>query len=116
MGIQVKPHVTSYYRFQRSARSRIAALVSSLLIVAPAATAYALRGSLSAGLPNQGFVNEKGARAQTGNDLQGLEPGKPIERELAGGQTHSYQFTLASGQYIHLIVDQRGIDVLVTVT
>lgn len=42
-----------------------------------------------------------------------LEPGKPIERELAGGPSHSYQLTLAAGQYLHVVVDQRGIDVVV---
>ena len=53
----------------------------------------------------------------TAQDSQGvwpLELGKPIERELAGGQSHSYQLTLAAGQYLHVVVDQRGIDVLVT--
>jgi CHAT domain-containing protein/Tfp pilus assembly protein PilF len=43
-----------------------------------------------------------------------LEAGKPIEQELSGGQLHSYHFTLTSGQYIHLMVDQQGIDVVVT--
>ncbi|HKX26542.1 MAG TPA: hypothetical protein VJ302_02510, partial [Blastocatellia bacterium] len=28
-----------------------------------------------------------------------LEPGRPVERELAGGQSHTYQLTLAVGQY-----------------
>jgi tetratricopeptide (TPR) repeat protein/CHAT domain-containing protein len=40
--------------------------------------------------------------------------GKPIERELSGGQSHSYQITVAAGQYMHVVVDQRGIDVVVT--
>lgn len=46
-------------------------------------------------------------------ESQALEPGKPIERELAGGQAHSYQITLAVGQYLHVVVEQRGIDVVV---
>jgi tetratricopeptide (TPR) repeat protein len=41
-----------------------------------------------------------------------LELGKPIERELAGGQSHAYQITLAAGQYLNVIVEQRGIDVV----
>src|SRR6185295_13801972 len=44
---------------------------------------------------------------------QQLEQGKPIERELAGGQQHSYQITLAEGQYASVVVEQRGIDVAV---
>jgi CHAT domain-containing protein/Tfp pilus assembly protein PilF len=42
-----------------------------------------------------------------------LKPGEPFERELAGGQTHTYQLLLASNQFLHVVVDQRGIDVLV---
>jgi CHAT domain-containing protein/Tfp pilus assembly protein PilF len=44
-----------------------------------------------------------------------LELGKPVERELAGGQSHSYQITLAEGQFVSVIVEQHGIDVAVRV-
>src|SRR5262249_52731299 len=37
--------------------------------------------------------------------------GKPIERELAGGEAHSYRLTLAAGQYAQVAVDQRRINV-----
>ncbi|MGH9902779.1 MAG: tetratricopeptide repeat protein, partial [Pyrinomonadaceae bacterium] len=58
-------------------------------------------------------------RAQTGAGPDGapeittLEPGKAVERELAGGGRHVYQIALAAGQYAGLIVEQRGIDVVV---
>src|SRR5438067_1795099 len=52
--------------------------------------------------------------AQSDKDTPTLELGKPIERELAGGQSHSYRIALTSGQYLHIVVDQRGIDVVVT--
>jgi hypothetical protein len=48
-------------------------------------------------------------------DVRELVPGVPIERELAGGEVHAYRITLAAGQYLHVVVDQRGIDVVVTV-
>lgn len=32
---------------------------------------------------------------------------------MAGGQSHSYQIELATGQYLKLVVEQRGIDVVV---
>jgi CHAT domain-containing protein/Tfp pilus assembly protein PilF len=41
-----------------------------------------------------------------------LDLGKPVERELAGGQSHSYQITLARSQCLSVIVEQRGIDVV----
>ena len=46
-------------------------------------------------------------------DLPSLEQDKPIERELAGGESHSYRITLASGQYARVAVDQRHINVAV---
>jgi CHAT domain-containing protein/Tfp pilus assembly protein PilF len=48
-------------------------------------------------------------------NVRKLEPSKPIERELSGGESHSYEITLSGGQYLNVIVDQRGIDVVVTV-
>src|SRR5437867_2320983 len=51
--------------------------------------------------------------AKDDKDVPTLEPGKPIDRELGGGQSHFYQIALASGQYLHVVVDQRGIDVIV---
>src|SRR5262244_1981050 len=50
---------------------------------------------------------------QEDQKAQQLEPGKPIERELVGGESHSYQLALDAGQYVKLVVDQRGIDVAV---
>jgi CHAT domain-containing protein/Tfp pilus assembly protein PilF len=44
-----------------------------------------------------------------------LVPGVPIERELAGGETHVYQVTLAAGQYLHAVAEQRGIDIQIAV-
>jgi len=42
-----------------------------------------------------------------------LEPNKPIVRDMAGGQTHTYLIQLEAGEYLHVVVDQRGIDVVV---
>lgn len=50
---------------------------------------------------------------QSGTGIQQLELGKPIERELAGSGFHDYQLTLTANQYLYLVVDQRGIDVVV---
>ncbi|MBO0798487.1 MAG: tetratricopeptide repeat protein, partial [Blastocatellia bacterium] len=32
-------------------------------------------------------------------------------RDLAGAESHSYQVTLSAGQYVRVVIDQRGIDV-----
>jgi CHAT domain-containing protein/Tfp pilus assembly protein PilF len=47
------------------------------------------------------------------SDPTPLELRKPIERELRGGQTHSYSISLEAGQFAHAVVTQRGIDVVV---
>jgi CHAT domain-containing protein/Tfp pilus assembly protein PilF len=56
---------------------------------------------------------ESGTPPQDNQEIRKLELGKPIERELAGAQAHFYELSLLKGQYVHLVVDQRGIDVLV---
>src|SRR5262249_20646310 len=60
------------------------------------------------------------AIAQSGSqtapaDIRKLEVGKPIEREMRSGESHSYEITLAAGQYLNAVVEQKGIDVVVIV-
>jgi len=45
-----------------------------------------------------------------------LEPGKPIDREIAGGESHSYQITLTTGQFIRFRLQQRTIDAALILT
>lgn len=54
------------------------------------------------------------AFSQTSASPTVLENGKPIDRELSGGQTHYYVLNLRAGQLCRVIVDQREIDVVVT--
>lgn len=56
------------------------------------------------------------AGGQNVQQVTTLEPGKPVERELAGGQKHSYKITPAEGQYVSVLVEQRGVDVSVKVS
>jgi CHAT domain-containing protein/tetratricopeptide (TPR) repeat protein len=41
-----------------------------------------------------------------------LEVGKPQLRDLSAGETHAYRFQLEQGQYVRLVADQQGIDVV----
>jgi CHAT domain-containing protein/Tfp pilus assembly protein PilF len=52
--------------------------------------------------------------ATVAQTAQKLEPGKPITRDLAGVESHSYQITLDTGQYLSVVVEQLGIDVAIT--
>jgi CHAT domain-containing protein/Tfp pilus assembly protein PilF len=62
--------------------------------------------------PAQALASERGAAPSVQESIL-LEPGKPIERELSGGQSRSYKIMLTSGQYLQVVVEQRGIDVAV---
>ncbi|HEX2487889.1 MAG TPA: CHAT domain-containing tetratricopeptide repeat protein [Blastocatellia bacterium] len=81
-----------------------AVLINLLFLVAPPAAA---RADIAAPL----------ARAVSGSgqdqEARLLEPGKPIEREIGGGQSHFYRLTLAAGQYLYVVAEQRGIDLVV---
>jgi len=46
-------------------------------------------------------------------DLTRLETGVALHREMSGGQTHAFALPLSAGDYVHLVVMQRGIDVVV---
>jgi hypothetical protein len=62
---------------------------------------------LSAAWPVQVGVNPKGISASS------LQPGPPIERALSAGQPHTYTINLEQGQFVGVIVDQHGIDVVI---
>ena len=50
--------------------------------------------------------------AQTTPDFIILEKDKPIEHEISGDQKHTYQIKLSANQYVKVIIEQRGIDVI----
>jgi tetratricopeptide (TPR) repeat protein len=49
-------------------------------------------------------------------EAQQLEPGKAVERQIAGGQSHTYQISLAAGQFARFRLEQRAIDAALTLT
>ncbi len=58
-------------------------------------------------------VTARSGNSQSEADVRTLEPRKPIERELAGGQSHWYRLSLTADQYVLVVVEQRGIAVVV---
>src|SRR5258708_7866892 len=48
------------------------------------------------------------------SDIRELKLGAPIERELAGPESHTYSVLLIAGQYVHIVIDQNSIDVMVS--
>lgn len=55
-----------------------------------------------------------GRQIQDQKDILRIEPGMPFEKTLSGGEVHTYEVNLTRDQFIHIVVDQRGIDVVVT--
>src|SRR5262249_47093474 len=55
---------------------------------------------------------DSGAKVGDENAASLLEAGKVIKRELEGNQSHTYQIVLNSGQFLNLVIEQQGIDVV----
>jgi len=47
--------------------------------------------------------------AQNAPEAQTLVPGQPVEREIAGGQSHNYRIALQAGQFMRVVLEQKGI-------
>ena len=56
------------------------------------------------------------AREPVSAPVTRLTEGLVLEREAVVGETHRYSIELLAGQYVHLPVEQRGVDVSLTVT
>jgi CHAT domain-containing protein/Tfp pilus assembly protein PilF len=80
-------------------------LLSSLLPVTPSTEAFPL-GPIR-------HSTQEASSARTEKEI--IEPGRPIKRELAGGQEHSYQISLSPDQFLKAVVEQNGVDVVVRV-
>ena len=85
-------------------------LMINLRILAGASAATNLRPGAP---PAQSPASERGAAPSAQENIS-LEPGKPVEREISGGQSHFYKIAMTSGQYLRITVSQQGIDALLT--
>ena len=53
--------------------------------------------------------------SQGAGDALLLTRDHPVDREISGAERHVYQLALETGEYAHLTVEQRGIDVVVQI-
>jgi CHAT domain-containing protein len=65
------------------------------------------------GLFVPGLSEARGLTIAT-QDARDLGPGAAIEREISGGETHSYRIALIEGQYLRALVKGQDINLLVT--
>jgi CHAT domain-containing protein/Flp pilus assembly protein TadD len=61
-----------------------------------------------------GAQSPSGAAAHPKTKITSLKLGKPVERQMRGGEKHSYKVRAAAGQFVHVVALQKGIDVAVT--
>ncbi len=47
------------------------------------------------------------------DDIPELKPQEKIERELKGGESFSYRIILTTGQYLRVVTEQKGVDLLI---
>src|SRR5918912_1353531 len=45
-----------------------------------------------------------------------LTVGQPVTRDMRGGEQHTYQLSLSAGQYARVVVEQKGIDVVLALS
>jgi tetratricopeptide (TPR) repeat protein/CHAT domain-containing protein len=70
---------------------------------------------LAFGAPQQTLREAASANQALHNSspLPELRLGHPINQDLKGGEAHSYQVDLQAGQFMQVVVEQKGIDVVV---
>jgi CHAT domain-containing protein/Tfp pilus assembly protein PilF len=78
--------------------------------------ARAEQASASTGLSSEASAVSWSAHVETCQETELLSPGASIRREMGGGKTHCFRLTLTQGQFTHLIVEQKGVDVDIKIT
>src|SRR6266540_3964424 len=104
---------------RRDAYQALASLSTLLLffsLVAAVSSRQAFGGPL--GLFQQSTQQSRDTWSSVSDekDVRALEAGKPIKRELAGGRQHAYRIGLGANQFLKVIIEQQGIDVVAQVS
>jgi tetratricopeptide (TPR) repeat protein len=106
-------------RYRWDAYQALACLSTLLLffgLVAATSSRQAFGNSLGLFQQSAQQLGDKGTGSIDEKDVRAIEAGKPINRELAGGQQHVYRIGLGADRFLKVIVDQQGIDVIVQVS
>src|SRR5215212_1633089 len=115
MAHPIKPHFTTHVSVRHSNKNGLFLTINLLILLISTITAYAQSNISKILLWAQKSADTHGVVTRQEPSVSELEPGNPVERELAGGEAHSYRLTLVAGQYARVVVDQRGINVAVNV-
>ena len=66
---------------------------------------------LAAGPPDADLLSPPRVVSQSQGAPERLESGPALQRTLSAGESHRYDLALASGEFVSVVVEQRGIDV-----
>src|SRR4051794_9204440 len=88
---------------RHSLRGGVILGLSLVILALSTPAAYPQPDALRISFRQQRSSEANGDAPQDRSKARVLEAGKPIERELGGGEAHSYQLTLAAGQYVRVV-------------
>jgi CHAT domain-containing protein len=88
-------------------RGLVALCLSAVVYAFPAAP----QASDSAAPASGPSAAAPASSVQNTQEITVLELGRTLERELSGGEKHSYQITLSEGQYMRVEIKEHGIEV-----
>ena len=111
MANPINTALISYHSIRYRHRSCLLIFLGLLILLVHTITTYARRNALRTIPWAPQSIDASRSAGQKGNDVRALLLGKSIERELGAGEAHSYALSLAAGQYVLVLADQRGIDV-----
>ena len=84
----------------RTSRTRLSRRLAALALAVPVLVSAS------------GIAPPAAARAQA--EAREIRPGQPpVEREIKADEIHSYRLPVAAGQFLHAVVEQKGVDVVV---
>lgn len=63
-----------------------------------------------------GAVNATSLPVQDQSNIQNLVVGQPLAREMRGGEEHTYQVTINPGHFARVVLEQKGIDVVLALS
>jgi CHAT domain-containing protein/Tfp pilus assembly protein PilF len=119
MRLQNKRRPALELRRRFDAYQALAGLLTLSLFFSPVSAIFsrqAFGGSFGLFQQSPKQSRDKASGGGDEKDPHALEAGKPIKGELGGGRQHAYRIELDADQFLKVIVEQQGIDVMAQVS
>src|SRR5262245_12632288 len=119
MRLQNKRRLALVLRRRFDAYQALASLLTLLLfssLVSAVSFRQAFGGSFGLFQQTPQQSRDKASGGGDEKDVRELEAGKSIKGELAGGRRHAYRISLGADQFLKVVIEQQGIDVVAQVS